>query len=74
VLVLMFVRSKKIKGNQYYYVVESLRRDGVVEQKVRAYLGSYKNAKQQIKLLYRNSRDFGKLLNRLEELNQQCSS
>ena len=44
----MFVRSKKIKGNQYYYVCESTRKDGKVEQRVRAYLGSYRNAKQQI--------------------------
>lgn len=69
----MFVRNKKIKGNQYYYVVENSRRDGVVEQKVKAYLGSYRTAKRQIKLLYGDSRDLGKLLNRLEELNQQCS-
>ena len=68
----MFVRSKKIKGNQYYDVVESLRRDGVVQQKVRAYLGSYKDAKQQIKLLYRGD-VFKKLSQRLEQLHQQHS-
>lgn len=70
----MFVRAKKIRGNQYYYVVESARKDGRVEQRVRSYLGSYRTAKQQIKLLYRDSRDCGKLLNRLEALNQQCSA
>jgi hypothetical protein len=35
-----FVRSKKIKGNLYYYLVESKRVNGRVMQKVLRYFGS----------------------------------
>ena len=66
----MFVRSKKIKGNRYYYVCESKREHGKVEQRVKAYLGTYQTAKQQIKLLYRDSTLSSKLLNRLETLHK----
>ena len=35
-----FVRSKKIKGNKYYYLVESKRIGSRVVQKVVRYLGA----------------------------------
>lgn len=62
----MFVRSKRIKGNQYYYVCESVRKDGKVQQQVRNYLGSYHNAERQLKILYQ-----GDILSRLvQQLNK----
>ncbi len=35
-----FVRSKKIKGNRYYYLVRNRRVNGKVVQKVLAYYGT----------------------------------
>ena len=35
-----FVRTKKIKGNKYYYLVESRRVGGAVVQRVLKYLGA----------------------------------
>ncbi len=40
---MVYLRSKKIKGNIYYYVVEGkLNKKGKVKQKVLLYLGSAK--------------------------------
>lgn len=36
----MFVRKKRVKGIEYYYLVKSIRDGGVVRQKVVKYLGS----------------------------------
>lgn len=39
-----YIRSKKIKGKTYYYIVEGkLDKDGKVKQKVLLYLGNIKN-------------------------------
>jgi len=38
-----FVRTKIIKGNQYYYLVENKRVNGVVRQKCLKYIGKMKN-------------------------------
>ena len=39
-----YIRSKKIKGNIYYYIVEGkLDKRGKVKQKVLLYLGNVKN-------------------------------
>jgi hypothetical protein len=39
-----YVRSKKIKGKTYYYVVEGkLDKEGKVKQKVLMYLGNIEN-------------------------------
>ena len=35
-----FIRSKKIKGISYYYLVESKRINGKVRQKVLKYIGN----------------------------------
>ena len=41
--VMVYVRSKKVKGNIYYYVVEGkLDKKGKVKQKVIMYLGNTK--------------------------------
>ena len=38
---MVYIRSKKIKGNTYYYVVEGkLDKEGRVKQKVLMYLGN----------------------------------
>jgi len=38
----MFIRVKKIKGKEYYYLVKNTRKDGKVCQKVVKYLGTTK--------------------------------
>jgi selenocysteine-specific translation elongation factor len=38
-----YLRSKKIKGNTYYYVVEGKLEKGKVKQKVKLYLGNIDN-------------------------------
>ena len=38
-----YLRSKKIKGNTYYYVVEGKIIKGKVKQKVKLYLGNINN-------------------------------
>lgn len=35
----MFIRSKKIKGKEYFYLVESVREGGKVRQRIVRYLG-----------------------------------
>ena len=45
-----FVRTKKIKGKNYYYVVEGKRdEDGKVKQKVIKYLGTVENILEKFK-------------------------
>jgi hypothetical protein len=36
-----FIRTKRIKGIDYFYLVENYRVDGKVRQKVLAYLGQF---------------------------------
>lgn len=36
-----FIRTKRIKGILYYYLVENYREDGKVRQRVLAYLGQF---------------------------------
>ena len=38
-----FIRTKKINGKTYYYLVESIRVDGKIKQKVVKYIGKSKN-------------------------------
>ncbi len=43
-LVMVYIRSKKVKGKIYYYVVEgNLDKKGKVKQKVIMYLGNAKH-------------------------------
>ena len=45
-----FVRTKKIKGKNYYYVVEGKRdEDGKVKQKVIKYLGTVESILEKFK-------------------------
>ncbi len=45
-----FVRTKKIKGKNYYYVVEGKRNEeGKVKQKVIKYLGTVDNILEKFK-------------------------
>ncbi len=44
-----FIRTKKIKGKEYYYLVKGIReKNGKVRQKVIAYLGSKKELEKFI--------------------------
>ncbi|HIH21224.1 MAG: hypothetical protein QT12_C0033G0008 [archaeon GW2011_AR21] len=38
-----FVRSKRIKGHTYYYLVSSHRQDGKIVQKFEKYVGKNKD-------------------------------
>jgi len=40
---MVFIRTKKIKGQKYYYLVENQRVDGKVVQKVLRYIGKAEN-------------------------------
>ena len=42
-LVMVYIRSKKVKGQTYYYVVEGKLIKGKVKQKVLKYLGNVAN-------------------------------
>lgn len=45
-----YLRNKKIKGNNYYYIVEGQRDDkGKVKQKVIKYLGTVENILEKFK-------------------------
>ncbi|MFH1403554.1 MAG: hypothetical protein ABIH11_04715 [Candidatus Altiarchaeota archaeon] len=44
----MFVRKKRIKGREYYYLVKSVRRDGRVSQEFVEYLGSEAPSPRQL--------------------------
>jgi hypothetical protein len=45
-----YIRTKKIKGKNYYYVVEGKRdEDGKVKQKVILYLGTVENIIKKFK-------------------------
>ena len=35
-----FIRSKKVKGRTYYYIVEAIREKSKVKQKVKRYIGT----------------------------------
>ena len=44
IIVMVYIRSKKVKGKIYYYIVEGkLDRRGKVKQKVIMYLGNAKH-------------------------------
>lgn len=44
---MVYIRKKTIYGNDYWYLCESKRKDGVVKQEVVSYLGSCKNISVQ---------------------------
>ena len=48
---MMFIRTKKKDGRIYYYLVESIRRDSKVQQKVLMYLGTAETLFKKLKLI-----------------------
>lgn len=47
IIVMVYIRSKKVKGNTYYYLVEGkLDKKGRVKQKVLLYLGNANHIKE----------------------------
>lgn len=58
----MFLRAKKVKGNRYYYLVESRRKDGKVAQIIFDYLGNYQRARKRLRSTY------PQFLKRLDEM------
>jgi len=53
-----YIRSKKVKGNTYYYVVEGkLNKKGSVKQKVILYLGSIKRIIEVFNFYKKNHKD-----------------
>ena len=45
-----YVRRKKVKGNTYYYIVESYKEKGNVKQRVLLYLGTANNILEKLKV------------------------
>jgi hypothetical protein len=48
----MFVRSKDIYGNIYYYLCETNRNSGQARQRVLAYLGKHTTIESALQALY----------------------
>ena len=46
---MVFVRTKKIKGRDYYYLVKSIRKGNTIKQITLEYLGSEMPSKNEIK-------------------------
>ncbi len=51
-----FVRTKTIKGAEYHYLVEGVREDGKVRQKVVCYLGQHASVKAAYRFWSREAR------------------
>ena len=49
----MYVRSKKIKGRTYYYLVEGVKEGNTVKQKVIQYVGKDKPSEKQVQKIIR---------------------
>ena len=47
---MVFLRTKKIKNNNYYYIVESFRENGKIKQKVVMYVGTVENMLRKLKI------------------------
>ena len=45
-----FLRTKKIKNKNYYYIVESYRKDGKIKQRVIMYVGTIETMLNKINL------------------------
>ena len=53
----MFIRKKTVNGRQYFYLVKSVRREGIVRQKVVEYLGARMPGKKQIESIKERHKD-----------------
>jgi hypothetical protein len=47
---MVFIRKKKIRGKNYYYVVESKLVKGIIKQKVIYYIGTADTLLQKLKI------------------------
>ena len=47
---MVFLRTKKIKGKNYYYIVEAFRKGGKIKQKVVMYVGTVETMLKKLKL------------------------
>lgn len=45
-----FIRKKKVKGKNYYYIVESYKENGAVKQRVLGYIGTADNLLKKLKI------------------------
>jgi hypothetical protein len=52
-----FLRSKKINGKQYFYLVESVRMGDKVKQRVVKYIGSLDNLSKLVKRQHGKKRE-----------------
>ena len=49
-LMMVFLRTKKIKGKNYYYIVQALRENGKIKQKVLMYVGTIETMLKKLKI------------------------
>ena len=47
---MVFLRTKKIKGKSYYYIVEAFRASGKIKQKVLMYVGTVETMLKKLKI------------------------
>ena len=52
-----YVRRKRLKGHDYYYLVESYRQDGKVKTRTLKYLGTTPKVPSQYQYLLESRRD-----------------
>lgn len=57
-----YVRRKRLKGHDYYYLVESFRRDGKVKTRTLKYLGTSPKVPAQHQYLFESKRNRSQLL------------
>jgi len=47
---MVFLRTKKIKNKNYYYIVEAFRESGKIKQKVIMYVGTVENMLKKLRI------------------------
>jgi hypothetical protein len=47
---MVFLRTKKIKNKNYYYIVEAFREGGKIKQKVLMYIGTVESMLKKLKI------------------------
>lgn len=47
---MVFLRTKKIKGKNYYYIVEALRENGKIKQRVLMYVGTVETMLKKLRI------------------------
>lgn len=48
-IMMVFLRTKQIKGKTYYYVVEAFREAGKIKQRVLLYIGTVENMLKKLR-------------------------